>query len=463
MKQNLVEEERIQYLNHLPIHHRGDYLLYWMQASQRAEWNHALEYAILQANILRKPLLVFFGLATDFPEANQRHYQFMLEGLKETRAKLIKRGIKMAVKIGSPDTGVVEAAKRAVLAIVDRGYLRIQRTWREQAAKNLPCPLWQVESKVVIPVEVASDHEEYGAYTLRPKIRKLLKRFMRPVEEIQPEFSSLSLQPFEWETELSNIEDLIRTLPIDKTVPPVNLRGGTEEAKRKLRVFVTQKLPYYAKWRNDPTKNVLSEMSPYLHFGQISPLSIALQVANADCSEPASQEAYIEELIVRRELAANFVFYNSSYDSWNALPEWSRKTLTKHSKDLRKYLYSIEELEHAKTHDQLWNAAQKELLLTGKIHGYVRMYWGKKILEWSETPQEAFRIALYLNNKYALDGRDANSFAGVAWCFGKHDRAFSERPIFGKVRYMSLNGMQRKFPVHQYIQKVENLVHQLER
>ncbi len=461
MQQNFVEKERIKCLNHLSVLQKGDYLLYWMQASQRAEWNHALEYAVFQANKFRKPLFVFFGLTTDFPEANQRHYKFMLEGLKETKEKLLKRRIKMIIKIGSPDVDVIEIAKKAILAIVDRGYLRIQRKWREQVAKNITCPLWQVESETVVPVETASDHEEYGAYTLRPKIHKMLRYFMKPVEEIEPEFSSLNLEQTRQEADLSNIENLIKTLPIDKTVMTVPLKGGTEEAKKKLKLFIEQKLPYYARWRNNPTKNVLSEISPYLHFGQISPLFIAQQVTNADCSEHAAQEAYLEELIVRRELALNFVFYNSNYDSPNSLPGWAQETLKKHSKDLRKYTYTMEEFEQAKTHDPLWNAAQKELLLTGKIHGYLRMYWGKKILEWSEKPEEAFLIALHLNNKYALDGRDANSFAGVAWCFGKHDRAFPERPIFGKVRYMSLKGMQSKFPVQKYIQKIEKLANQL--
>jgi deoxyribodipyrimidine photo-lyase len=197
-------------------------------------------------------------------------------------------------------------------------------------------------------------------------------------------------------------------------------------------------------------------MSPYLHFGQISPLYIALQVQEAIRVSAKTREAYLEELIVRRELAMNFAYYNPAYDSFQAIPDWAKRTLKAHQRDKREYVYSQDELEEAKTHDPYWNAAQKEMVVTGKMHNYMRMYWGKKILEWCSDPEEAFRIAVYLNNKYELDGRDPNSFAGVAWCFGKHDRPWGERPVFGKVRYMSLGGMETKTDAAGYVDRVNH-------
>jgi deoxyribodipyrimidine photo-lyase len=198
-------------------------------------------------------------------------------------------------------------------------------------------------------------------------------------------------------------------------------------------------------------------MSPYLHFGQISPLFIALQTHAAKGIKKQNKDAYLEELVVRRELSMNYCFYNPHYDSYSGLPDWAQKTLKAHRNDKREYIYSITELERARTHDPYWNAAQREMLLTGKMHNYMRMYWGKKILEWSATPEDAFKNALYLNNKYELDGRDPNSFTGVAWCFAKHDRPWNERAVFGTVRYMSSSGLERKFDMDAYVQKIEDL------
>jgi deoxyribodipyrimidine photo-lyase len=232
-------------------------------------------------------------------------------------------------------------------------------------------------------------------------------------------------------------------------------KGGTEKAEEYLRDFVEDKLEDYDEKRNDPTKDVLSDMSPYLHFGQISPVYIAREVMKRDSP---SVDAYLEELIVRRELSINFVYYNEYYDSYNSLPNWAKKTLNEHRDDKREYIYNLEELEKAQTYDPYWNSAQMEMVITGKMHGYMRMYWGKKILEWIETPGDAYRIALYLNNRYELDGRDPNGFTGVAWCFGKHDRAWKERPIFGKVRYMNDRGLRRKFNADNYVLLVKELL-----
>jgi len=432
---------------------KGAYVLYWMQASQRAEWNHALEYAILKANELKQPLLVFFGITDHFPEANERHYTFMLEGLREVKQSLEQRGIRMVILHQSPERGVVRLAKRASLVVVDRGYLNIQKQWRRDAANQIDCPLIQVETDVIVPVEETSAKEEYAAATIRPKILKKLNHFLVPLREGEPILSSLSMDFDSFG--LQTIDKAISKLHIDRSITKVDsFHGGTKEALNHLEMFLEGKLDRFPELRNDPTLDYLSHMSPYLHFGQISPLWIALE---AKKTRSSGIEAFLEELIIRRELSMNFVFYNGQYDSYEAIPDWTKKTLNTHKKDKRPYLYSLKELEGAQTHDPYWNAAQKEMVILGKMHGYMRMYWGKKILEWSKTPEEAFRVALYLNNKYELDGRDPNGFTGVAWCFGKHDRPWGERPIFGNVRYMNDKGLKRKFDADEYVKMTKSL------
>lgn len=421
-------------------------MLYWMQASQRSEYNHALEFAILRANEINKPVVVYFGLTDNYPEANQRHYRFMLEGLREVQESLAQREIKMVIHHEPPQLGVVEMSRDACLAVVDGGYLKLQREWRKQAAKHVHCPLIQVETDVVVPVEVASPKEEYSAATFRPKIRKELPNFLVQIGGGQPKVGSTGL-----DLESLGIEDIERTLSvlnIDRSVSIVSdLRGGTREAKRHLEIFLTEKLGKYEELRNDPTVDGLSNQSPYLHFGQISPLYIALRVLDTD---NRGTNAYLEELIVRREISMNFVYYNGNYDSLDGLPRWARSTLREHANDARAYIYSLEDLENAQTHDPYWNAAQQEMRISGKMHGYMRMYWGKKIIEWTASPQKAFEMALHLNNKYELDGRDPNGFAGVAWCFGKHDRPWQERPATGNLRYMNERGLRRKFDADRY-------------
>lgn len=448
----MIQEERVRPLNTKPVV-GGRYVLYWMQASVRTEYNHALEYAIREANDLGKPLVVFFGLTADFPEGNERHYYFLLQGLREVESSLRQRGIRLMIRQGSPELGVIELAEDACLVVVDRGYLPIQKEWRHRAAVAIGCALVQVESDVVVPVEEASPKEEYTAATIRPKIHRKLEQYLQPLADTELHTDSLRME-FD-SLDLTDLDEVLSRLRVDGSVRRVaGLEGGTAEAKRRLELFLSDRLDDYDELRNDPTREYLSGMSPYLHFGQISPLYVALQVAR---SGSPGRDAYQEELIVRRELSMNFVHYNPQYRSLEGLPEWCRKTLAEHASDPREYLYSVQELEAAVTHDPYWNAAQKEMVLSGKMHGYMRMYWGKKILEWTESPQEALRFALYLNNKYELDGRDANGFTGVAWCLGKHDRPWGERPVFGKIRYMNANGLRRKFDADAYVRKVEAL------
>ena len=448
----MIHRERIKALNQKRAQD-GRYVLYWMQASQRAEYNHALEYAISTANEQGKPLVVYFGITGNFPEANERHYVFMLQGLQEVEQSLRARGIMMVIRAESPEIGAVEMSKDASMTIVDQGYLRIQQHWRSHAAEHAACPVVQVESEVIVPVEAASAKEEYAAATLRPKITSKLRHYLVPLRERRPRLDSLDLE-FD-SLDVGDVDQALSGIDIDRSVKPVSqFRGGTRQARTHLEAFVKGKLDRYPELRNDPTADYLSNMSPYLHFGQVSPLYIALRVSE---SGSRGKDDYLEELIVRRELSMNFAHYSRDYDSFDGLPQWAQKTLQEHSKDPREYLHSPAELEAARTHDPYWNAAQEEMVKTGKMHGYMRMYWGKKIIEWSKSPEEAFQTALYLNNKYELDGRDPNGFTGVAWCFGKHDRPWEERRVVGTLRYMTAGGLRRKFDADAYVKRVRAL------
>ena len=429
----------------------GHYVLYWMQQAQRTRFNHALEWAVATANACRLPLVVAVAVADAFPGANARHYTFMLQGLADVAAALQERGIAFTVRRGDPPAVIASLAAGAALLVGDVGYLRLQRQWREAVAACIRCPFTAVETDVIVPVGQASGKEEYAARTLRPKIHRLLDRYLVPVLPVSP----LMPVPAAFATPAS-IPAPSR-LPLDRSVPPSPVfTGGQRAAEALLGRFIAEMLPRYHTDRNDPSGGLCSNMSPYLHFGQISPLEIALRVRAAGV-QPEAAESFLEELIVRRELSMNLVQYNPGYDTYAALPGWARLTLDKHRHDPREALYSRAQFEQARTHDPYWNAAQREMLLAGKMHNYMRMYWGKKVIAWSATPEEAFETLLYLNNRYELDGRDANGFTGVAWCFGKHDRPWGERPVFGTVRYMAASGLERKFNMADYVRKVGEL------
>jgi len=339
--------------------------------------------------------------------------------------------MQMVIRRGPPDVGAADLSRDASLVVADKGYLGMQKGWIRYVADHIDCPLIQVEANVVVPVGDASPKEEYMAATLRPKITKKLHRYL-----VAPAQSRLKKNSLRLDFDSLDIEDgenALSALHINRDVKRVHsFHGGTSEAKKLLAKFLAEKLPRYAELRNDPTRDCLSHLSPYLHFGQISPLYIALRVLESRASA-AAKEAYLEELIVRRELSMNFTYYNDHYDSLAGLPLWARNTLTVHGKDRREHLYTLKELEQAQTHDPYWNAAQKEMTTQGKMHSYMRMCWGKRIIEWTETPEKAFKVGLHLNDKYGLDGRGPNGYTGVAWCFGKHDRAWRERPIYGKI------------------------------
>ena len=445
----MIHETRIHRLNAQPPCD-GRYVLYWMQQAQRAEFNHALEYAVVQANALHLPVIAGFVLSS-FPEANRRHYQFMLEGLRETQHRLARRGIGFCLRQGTPENIIPELARNAALLVGDMGYLRVQREWRKAVARRIACPFIVVESDVIVPVETASDHEEFAARTLRPKIHRLLPGYLKPLPERTVSVPSLDL--VKTSLPLENPASICHQLHVDESVPPVSgLSGGFSAANRQLEHFLHHRLSDYAASNSDPVLDACSHMSAYLHFGQISALDIALRVSESDVPR-AAIDAFLEQLIVRRELSMNACWFNPGYDRFDTLPAWARKTLNEHRQDKRDFVYTRAQWEAGATHDPCWNAAQAEMVQSGQMHNYMRMYWGKKLIEWSRTPEEAFETALYLNNKYEIDGRDPNGFVGVAWCFGRHDRAWTERPVFGKLRYMNANGLNRKFDMQAYLER----------
>ncbi len=340
---------------------------------------------------------------------------------------------------------VLDHVEGAAALVMDRGYLGHQRRWYNDILESTEIPLWQIEDNVVVPVDIASQKEEWSAATLRRRITPQIDDNLTPTtkHELRIDSDGLWDEGYEWK----GVDGHLKDLKLNGPLPSTQHKGGEVEAKRRLKRFIDERLVRYSERRNDPAGQWTSDLSPYLHFGHISPVTIAHMAKGIQGSE-----SFLEELIVRRELAVNFVTYNPDYESYGCLPDWAKKTLDEHRDDRREYVYSSRELEKGETHDIYWNAAQSEMLVTGKMHNYMRMYWGKKIIEWSETPEMAYEAAITLNDRYELDGRDPNGYAGVAWCFGKHDRPWKERDIFGKVRYMNAKGLERKFFMPAYVE-----------
>jgi deoxyribodipyrimidine photo-lyase len=424
-------------------------VVYWMSRDQRVRDNWALLYAQELALSLNRSLGVVFCLAPAFLGATLRQYAFMLQGLQEVARDLENLHVPFFLLRGNPASELVRFANRQPIGAVvaDFSPLRLVREWRRTAAQNLKVPLEEVDAHNIVPCWVASNKAEYGAYTLRPKLKRLLPEFLE-------EFPEFTRHAVAWPGEPPEMPwpDLVSTLKIDLTVPEVTwLTPGEQAARARLEHFLAHQLSFYEDRRNDPTQNGQSDLSPYLHFGQLAPQRVALEVEDR-AGNDASREAFLEELTVRRELADNYCFYQPHYDTFAGFPAWAQKTLHEHRGDPREYLYSLDKLESSQTHDELWNAAQREMVRRGKMHGYLRMYWAKKILEWTASPEEAQEWAIYLNDKYELDGRDPNGYVGVAWSIGGvHDRAWRARPVFGKIRYMSYNGCRSKFDVEAYI------------
>ncbi len=455
--------ERVQLLNDKSANNDGKYVLYWMQMFKRTTHNHALNFAIEQANKRRLPLVVYEGLKFYYPWASDRFHAFILEGVEEKRRAFKKLGIKYIFYLQkndkSPKQTVAKLAKSAALIVTDDFPCFIIPDHNKAIVKRAEIPVYAVDSNGVIPMS-RFEKEEFAARTIRPKIKKLLPDYFVKFKEekIIIKAGNLKVDCPDTEVNAKNIADLVGQCAIDHSVKASEIyHGGTANGRKRLKNFVEKILPDYETSRNKPDVDGSSRLSSYLHFGFLSPLEIAFAVREADAPK-AAKEAYLEELIVRRELSYNLTRHNpKKYDSIEALPDWVQKTMREHIDDERPEIFSLEELEFGKTYDELWNASQREMVLTGEMHNYVRMLWGKLVIQWTRNYEEAFAVLEHLNNKYCLDGRNPNSYAGILWCFGKHDRPWMERPIFGKMRYMTTASTGRKFDSKKYIEWTKTL------
>lgn len=435
-------------------------IIYWMQSAQRIQYNHALNYAIELANKDGNELQVVFNIIPSYKDANRRHYMFMLEGIKELKQTFLELNIPFKTTFGLPDETISKHLNDGDVLILDKAYLKQPRQWRNALYQRIKGKntIIEIDTELIVPVELASTKMEYGAYTIRPKLHKLFDTFND--HDVLPTYKG-TYQKLTSDVDLNDLDAFVETLPIDQSVIETTFfKGGYKEAVQRLETFIQIKAKDYLE-RNAPGEQVTSTLSPYLHFGQMSSLEIIHAIQHAKEHGMMNQETFdgiFEQVFVRRELAFNFVYYNQNYDQFESMTEpWAYKTMEEHQDDYRPYLYSKDILEKAQTHDPYFNAAMEEMKISGYMHNYMRMYWAKKIIEWSNSFKEAYETTLYLNNKYFLDGRDPNSYTSVAWNYGRHDRAWNERTIFGKLRYMNDKGLERKFDMKKYINYVESL------
>lgn len=444
----VIDERRIRILKESPKQEGP--IVYWMSRDQRVQDNWALLHAQNLAFEHKKPLLVIFCLAPVFLDATIRQYDFMIQGLQGVEKDLAKLSIPFKLLLGDPVTEIPKyiSSVKAGLIVTDFDPLKIKRMWKEKIAKVSEVTIVEVDTHNIVPCWHASPKQEFAAYTLRPKIHKILDEFLTQIPPVKT-------HPFNLREKilLTDWKAVRDSLKVNMDVKRVDIAPGESAAFVQLKEFLEYDLKRYDTDRNDPTKDAQSNLSPYLHFGNISAQRIVLELRGVKKHLEAKKQ-FQEELVIRKELSDNFCYYNEHYDSPKGFPDWAKKTIAEHANDPREYVYTQEEFEYSKTHDELWNAAQQEMVVTGKMHGYMRMYWAKKILEWTHSAEDAMRIAIYLNDKYELDGRDPNGYTGIAWSIGGvHDRAWFDRPIFGKIRYMSYNGCKSKFDVAAYIRQ----------
>ncbi len=456
--------DRIRKLNDAPPRENGRYVLYWSQMNRRVRVNQALERAIHVANELALPVLFYEGLTCDYPYASDRLHTFILQGVPDTQKQCAERGIGYLFYLRrrktDPNDILYRLAADAAVVITDDYPSFIAAAHNSRVPAKIGVAFEVVDASCIVPMN-RHEKRNYGAYTIRPRIKKMLPEYLHPLTELKVK------QP--WNLELpkdlhtsvtpANIPALAAACEINHSIPPsITYTGGHAEAERHLHSFLSDNLRNYARERNEPTKHATSNLSPYLHFGCISSLEVALSARDYAAHNSLIADEFLEELIVRRELAFNFARFTDRQDSLAVLPDWCRETMRQHAADKRDRLYTAQEMEAAETYDPLWNATQKELLLRGKIHGYYRMYWGKKMIEWSKTYEEALDLMIRLHDLYALDGRDPNTYTNILWCFGLHDRPWGSRPVFGSLRYMSYEGMKRKTNVNGYIEEIGELV-----
>ena len=407
----MVDDTRVRAINQLEA--KSGPVVYWMQRDQRVDDNWALLYAQERALEKQTPLYVVFNLVPTFAGASWRQYDFMLHGLEETASRLASLNIFFCILQGDPTMTVPAFATHIAAGevVTDFNPLRFIRSWKETVAKGISVRMSEVDAHNSIPCWVASDKEEFAAYTFRPKVHRKLSQYLTDFPEVVPHSYGATVTMDEPDFAL-----LRKTVLADRLVAPVDwLIPGAHAGKAKTRHFILNGLTTYSTDRNDPTKNGQSDLSPYLHYGQLSAQWVARQVSKAYDSNKESRDAFLEELIVRRELADNFCYYNQSYNLVIGAHAWAQKTIAEHACDTRDYVYESEEFETGKTHDELWNAMQRQLVKNGKLHGWCRMYWAKKILEWTPTAQVAIDTAIYLNDKYSLDGNDPSGITGIMW------------------------------------------------
>ena len=434
----------------------GRCVVYWMQRAQRALDNPALDLAVDLANALELPCVVFFAPVPYYPQANLRHYRFLQQGIADTARRCERRNIGFVLR-RYPEHSLVKFCEevQAALVVGDENPLREANAWREKAAKKLNIPLYTVDADVIVPTKLLGK-EQYAARIARPRLADRLEEYLIAPKNSEAELSWQSPRGLKQLPPDFDVTEDWKDL--DRTVAPVeSFRGGTTEALRLLNDFTSKKLGHYPERHGKADQDGTARLSPYLHFGQIGPHTVALSVTKADAPKPAKDD-FLDQLITWRELSICFVTYNDYYDSIECAEPWAQKTLAAHARDKRLVVYTRNQLERAETHDPLWNAAQKQMLYAGWMHNYMRMYWAKKILEWSPSPAQAYNTAVYLNDKYFLDGRDPNGYAGIAWAIvGKFDRPWFERPVFGLIRYMAARGAEKKFDVGEYITQMEEL------
>jgi len=436
----------------------GRCVVYWMQRAQRALDNPALDVAVEAANALKQPVVIFFAPVPFYPHANLRHYTFLAQAVPDTAERARKRGIGFVLR-RYPDHSLLKFCEevKASLVVGDENPMREPNHWRSLAAKKLSVPLWTVDADVIVPSQLL-EKEQYAARVLRPRLQKRLKQFLTQPSNAKAKIAWEKPRGLEVLPDDGSIDITERWKDLDRSVQPVDsLRGGTTEGLKLLHDFIRHKLAHYPERHGKPETDGTSRLSPYLHFGHIGPHTVALAVEKSRAPRSAKDD-FLDQLITWRELSINFVHYNPLYDSIESAPDWAHRTLAKHAHDQRPVVYSREQLERAETHDHLWNAAQLQMLHAGWMHNYMRMYWAKKILEWSPSPAVAYQTAVYLNDKYLLDGRDPNGYAGIAWSIaGKFDRPWFDRPIFGSVRYMSGQAAAKKFDAGKYIAQMAEL------
>ena len=446
---------RVRALNDLPAAGSGEFVVLWLQGQRRLEQNLAASHALLRANELGKPLVVYEALRQDYPHASDRFHQFVLEGMVDNAAACASLGLPYAFFLerpGSPRGVLLQLSKRAALIVTDWLPAFIHPAQTRKLAARAACRVEAVDAAGVAPLG-AFPKQEYAARTLRPKLHKLLPELLKPIPLIRPAVKS---KPIEWPFDPlapANALAAIGSCAIDHSVPPVAGRtGGAAAGLKRLRQFVHKQLTGYAEERNEPSADATSGLSPYLHFGHVGALQIALAVEKAE-APAADKEAFLEELLVRRELGLNFAARCPRHEHYSAAPDWARETLARHQGDPRPALYTDAELDEARTGDELWNASQRQLRAEGRIHGYLRMLWAKNLIVWSKSGQEAHRRIAWLNDRYALDGRDAVSSTNFLWIFGLHDRPFPERAIFGTVRSMTSGSAMRKLHLSSYLER----------